>query len=429
MAIKVGINGFGRIGRNIVRTALDDKEIEFVAVNDLTRPQDTGASSEVRLHPGQSAAQHHRDTDDSIYDRWQERLRFSRRKIPAEIDWEQSVRRWSLNRPGYSPRPSEAKAAPARPGEKGHHFGSGDGRGRHARPGCERGHLRSGQAHIISNASCTTNCLAPVAKVLNETFEIRQRHHDDDSLLHQRPGNSRLPAQGPAPRSRCRDQHDSDFDGRCQGAVPGDSRPEGQAGRLRHARADAERFAWSIWWCLWRRRRPMEEVNAALKAAAERAAEGLSGLRPRKNWFRPISKANPNSSIVDAPRTQSSRRQLRESVSWYDNEWGYSCRVPRPDQIHRSKVLSERIDALAGRRVLQRSIPPSRVESCFRQPNRFIGPNMDKLTINDLDLEGQARIHARGFQRAAERWRGHGRHAHPRNVADVEAARLKKADG
>ena len=72
--------------------------------------------------------------------------------------------------------------------------------------------------NIISNASCTTNCLAPVAKVVQRQFQDRQRHHDHDPLLHQRPGHPRLPAQGSAPRPRRRAFDDSDLDRRGQGS-------------------------------------------------------------------------------------------------------------------------------------------------------------------------------------------------------------------
>ena len=95
--------------------------------------------------------------------------------------------------------------------------------------------------HVVSNASCTTNCLAPVAKVLQDNFGIRRRHDDHDSLLHERPKIARLAAQGSAPRSRRGAFDDSHLHRRGEGAAPGDSGVEGQARRLRDARADTER--------------------------------------------------------------------------------------------------------------------------------------------------------------------------------------------
>ena len=96
--------------------------------------------------------------------------------------------------------------------------------------------------HVISNASCTTNCLAPVAKVLHDAFGIEQRPDDHDPRVHRRPAPAGHAAQGPAPRSRRRDQPGADLDRRGEGDRPGDPRARRQAERHRRARADPDRL-------------------------------------------------------------------------------------------------------------------------------------------------------------------------------------------
>ena len=190
--------------------------------------------------------------------------------------------------------------------------------------------------HVVSNASCTTNCLAPVAKVLQDTFGISgtmttiHSYTNDQKLLdlpHKDLRRARAAALNMIP------EHDR----RGQGAEPGDSRAEGQAGRLLDARADAER-----------ERRGRDgvrgktgdggSVNAALKAAANGPLKGILAI-PKKSWCRCDFKGNSNSSIVDAGYTKVVGDKCVKVLSWYDNEWGYSCRVR--DLI---KLLASKLD-------------------------------------------------------------------------------------
>ena len=220
MAVKVGINGFGRIGRNVLRAALGNPGDRFCRRQRFDQPGNAGSPAQVRFDSGQSDERDHAPATTFISVDGKKIKVFAERD-PAKLDWASVGAQIVVESTGHFTDATKAKA----------HLGSTVKKVIISAPatneditivlGVNEEKYDPAKHNVISNASCTTNCLAPVVKVLLKEVRHRQRHHDDDPQLHQRPGDSGLPAQGPAPRTRCRAQHDSQLDRRCQGPEAG----------------------------------------------------------------------------------------------------------------------------------------------------------------------------------------------------------------
>ena len=220
MAVKVGINGFGRIGRNVLRAALGNKEIDFVAVNDLTSPATLAHLLKYDSILGNLPNEIKSGDDFISVDG--KKIKVWAERDPAKLPWADVGAQVVIESTGHFTDADKAKA----------HLGATVKKVIISAPatneditivlGVNEDKYDPAKHNIISNASCTTNCLAPVVKVILETTRHRLRHHDHHPQLHQRPGHPRLPAQGPAPRPRRRTEHDSHLDRRRQGAEAGD---------------------------------------------------------------------------------------------------------------------------------------------------------------------------------------------------------------
>ena len=171
MAVKVGINGFGRIGRNVFRTALGNPEIEFVAVNDLTSPATLAHLLKYDSILG-NLHQHEIEAGDDFISVDGKKIKVFAERDPCQAALGRSRRadRGGIDRPLH--RRHQGKGAPGRDREEGHHLRARDERRRHACARRERRQVRRGKAQRHLNASCTTNGLAPVVKVLHDTFTI-----------------------------------------------------------------------------------------------------------------------------------------------------------------------------------------------------------------------------------------------------------------
>src|SRR5881227_3328682 len=323
MAVKVGINGFGRIGRNIFRTALDDKEIEFVAVNDIT---DTKTLAHLLKYDSVLGNLHHeiKTSGNGITVEAEELKVFSERD-PVVIPWESVGAEIVIESTGRFTKAEDAKkhlrgsvkkviiSAPAKNEDITIVLGVNEDK-------------YDPKAHnIISNASCTTNCLAPVAKVIHEKFGIRSAqmttihsYTNDQQLLdlpHKDLRRARAAGLSMIPTSTGAAKAVALVLPELKGKFDGISvRVPTPNVSLVDVVMDVEKET------------NTEEVNRALKNAANEELRGILAFS-EEPLVSIDFKRNSNSSIVDAEYTKVIGGRMIKVLSWYDNEWGYSCRV------------------------------------------------------------------------------------------------------
>lgn len=323
MAVKVGINGFGRIGRNIFRTALGDADIDFVAVNDIT---DTKTLAHLlkydsvlgNLEHGISASENGISVEGN-------EIRVFSERDPSAIPWDSVGAEIVIESTGLFTKAEDAKkhlrgsvkkviiSAPAKNEDITIVLGVN-----------EKNYDPSTH-NIISNASCTTNCLAPVAKVIHENFVIKtaqmttiHSYTNDQQLLdlpHKDLRRARAAALNMIPTSTGAAKAVSLVLPELKGKFDGISvRVPTPNVSLIDVVIDVEKET------------TKEEVNKALKDAAHGDLKGILGYT-EEPLVSSDFKQNSNSSIVDADYTSVIGGHMIKILSWYDNEWGYSCRV------------------------------------------------------------------------------------------------------
>jgi glyceraldehyde 3-phosphate dehydrogenase len=323
MAVKVGINGFGRIGRNIFRTSIGDPEIDFVAVNDLT---DTRTLAYLLKYDSVLGNLDHEiaSTENGIKVDGDEFQVFSQRD-PAAIDWESVGAEIVVESTGIFTKAEDAKkhlrgsvkkviiSAPAKNEDITIVLGVNEDK------------YVAADHHVISNASCTTNCLAPVAKVIHENFGIRSAqmttihsYTNDQQLLdlpHKDLRRARAAALSMIPTSTGAAKAVALVLPELKGKFDGISvRVPTPNVSLVDVVMDVEKETTS------------EDVNRALKDAANEELRGILAFS-EEPLVSSDFKRNSNSSIVDAEYTKVIGGRMVKVLSWYDNEWGYSCRV------------------------------------------------------------------------------------------------------
>ena len=323
MAVKVGINGFGRIGRNIFRTALGDSDIEFVAVNDLT---DTRTLAHLLKYDSVLGNLDHEitSTETGIKVDNKEFRVFSQRD-PAAIDWESVGAQVVIESTGLFTKAEDARkhlhgsvkkviiSAPAKNEDITIVLGVNEGK------------YDPAAHHVISNASCTTNCLAPVAKVVHEKFGIRNAqmttihsYTNDQQLLdlpHKDLRRARAAALSMIPTSTGAAKAVALVLPELKGKFDGISvRVPTPNVSLVDVVMDLETETTA------------EDVNRAFKDAANEELRGILDFS-EEPLVSIDFKRNSNSSIVDAEYTKVIGGRMLKVLSWYDNEWGYSCRV------------------------------------------------------------------------------------------------------
>jgi len=323
MAVKVGINGFGRIGRNVVRAGLHRKDIEFVAVNDLTDTKTLAHLLKYDSVLGRLDEEVHVEADSiTVGGR---KIKVFASKDPAQLDWTSVGAEVVVESTG---RFTEAKDA-------GKHLQGSVKKVIISAPakdeditivlGVNEGAYDPAKHHIVSNASCTTNCLAPVVKVLHEKFGIEKgsmttihSYTNDQNVLdfpHKDLRRARAAALNMIPTTTGAAKAIALVMPELKGKLDGYA--------MRVPTPDVSVVDLVL---LLAKNTTTEEVNAALKSAAEGELKGILAYTEDPVVSTDMLR-NPNSSIVDAQLTKVLGGNLAKVVSWYDNEWGYSCRV------------------------------------------------------------------------------------------------------
>ena len=323
MSIKVGINGFGRIGRNVVRAGLHNPNIEFVAANDLT---DVATIAHLLKYDSTLGVLHEDvKVEGDIIIVGGKKIKVFATKDPAEIDWPSVGADVVVESTG---RFTEAKdAAKHMRGSVKKVIISAPAKGEDITIvlGVNDKSYDKSKHHIVSNASCTTNCLAPVAKVLHESFGIEKgsmttihSYTNDQNVLdfpHKDLRRARAAALNMIPTTTGAAKAISLVIPELKGKLDGYS--------MRVPTPDVSAVDLVV---VTTKNTTDAEVNAALKAAAEGPLKGILAYTSD-----PIVSTdmlhNPNSSIVDSLMTKVLAGNLVKVLAWYDNEWGYSMRV------------------------------------------------------------------------------------------------------
>src|SRR6478752_93527 len=322
MAIKVGINGFGRIGRNIMRAAMGDSGIDIVAVNDLTDAKTLAHLLKYDSILGNLKADISATGDRITVDK--DEFQVLSVKDPAQLPWKSLGVDVVFESTGlFTNRDDAAKhitagakkvviTAPAKKPDVTVVLGVNDEQ------------YDPAKHQIISNASCTTNCLAPLAKVLHRTFGIKSgwmttihSYTNDQHLLdlpHKDLRRARAAALSMIPTTTG------------AAAAVGEVLPElkgkldGFAMRVPTPNVSVVDLA-----AILNKNTTAEEVNAALKAAADGPMKNVLAYSTAPLVSIDF-KGNPHSSIIDAEYTKVMDGNFVKVLSWYDNEWGYSNR-------------------------------------------------------------------------------------------------------
>ncbi len=325
MAIKVGINGFGRIGRNVLRASLEDKNIDFVAVNDLTSPATLAHLLKYDSVIGNLKC-HAIEAGDDFISVDGKKIKVFAEKDPAKLDWESVGAQVVVESTGRFTNAEDAKkhlrgtvkkviiSAPAKGEDITIVMGVNDDK------------YDPAKHHVISNASCTTNCLAPIAKVVNDNFTIKSgtmttihSYTNDQVILdfpHKDLRRARAAALNMIPTSTGAAKALKLVIPELSGKLDGFS--------MRVPTPDVSVVDLVVF---TEKATTVEEVNAALEKASKSGALapylGYEAAELVSMDFR----GDDRSSIVDAQMTRVVAGNCVKVISWYDNEWGYSCRV------------------------------------------------------------------------------------------------------
>ncbi len=323
MTIKVGINGFGRIGRLVFRGALNDPNIEIVAVNDLTDAPTLAHLLKYDTNHGTLQADVYAEGDYIVVNG--KKIRVYAERDPKNIPWGELGVEYVVESTGIFRKRDQAQW----------HIDAGAKKVIITAPakneditivmGVNEDKYDPANHHVVSNASCTTNCLAPVAKVIHETFGIKEglmttvhAYTNDQRILdlpHKDLRRARAAAMNIVPTTTG------------AAAAVGLVLPE-LKGKLDGFAMRVPVSTVSVVDLVVTTEKPVtaEAANAALKEAAEGKLKGILAFEEQPLVSTDFM-GNSNSSIVDAELTKTMGENMLKVVAWYDNEWGYSMRV------------------------------------------------------------------------------------------------------
>jgi len=324
MAIKVGINGFGRIGRNVLRASLKDPNLEFVAVNDLTDPKTLAHLLKYDSILGNLPNQISAAADSITVDG--KTIKVFKEKDPAALPWESVGAQVVIESTGKFTDANEAKKHLRGPVKKVIISAPAKNEDITIVLGVNESKYDPAKHHIISNASCTTNCLAPVAKVIHDVFKIVSgtmttihSYTNDQVILdfpHRDLRRARAAALSMIPTTTGAAKALKLVIPELAGKIDGFS--------MRVPTPNVSVVDLVVW---VEKKTTKEEVNAALKKASESGPlKGYLGYEEQELVSIDF-RGDARSSIVDAPMTLVVGGNCVKVISWYDNEWGYSCRV------------------------------------------------------------------------------------------------------
>ncbi len=323
MATKVGINGFGRIGRNVLRAALNNPAIDIVAVNDLTDAKTLAHLLKYDSVHGTLAAEVKADGDNLVVNG--KVIKVLAERNPANLPWKAMGVAVVVESTGLFTDKEKAAA----------HITAGAKKVIISAPakneditivmGVNQNKYDAAKHHIISNASCTTNCLAPFAKVLLEKFGIKHglmttvhAYTNDQNILdlpHKDLRRARAAALSIIPTTTGAAKAVALVLPELKGKL------NGFAMRVPTPNVSVVDLVVNV-----EKATSVEEVNAALKAAAQGELKGIMAYCEEPLVSKDFN-GDPHSSIVDALSTMVIEGTMVKVVSWYDNEWGYSSRV------------------------------------------------------------------------------------------------------
>ena len=322
MAIKVGINGFGRIGRNIMRAALAHPDVDIVAVNDITDAATLAHLLKYDSVLGNLTVPVSASGD--VIKVGSDQFKVLATKDPGQLPWKDLGVEVVFESTGKFTKRDDAAKHLAAGARKVIITAPATGPDVSLVLGVNDGDYDGTKHHIVSNASCTTNCLAPLAKVVHESFGIKKAwmttvhaYTNDQNLLdlpHKDLRRARAAAMSIIPTTTGAAKAVGEVLPALKGKI------DGIAMRVPTPNVSVVDLV-----ALVEKKATGEDVNAALKAAADGPLKGI--MQFVTDPLVSIDfRGNPHSSIVDAAYTKVMDGDFVKVMAWYDNEWGYSSR-------------------------------------------------------------------------------------------------------